>query len=81
MFKLNGALRHPCPRCRVQIGQPCRNYKGGGMAPHRERQALENRRLAIRVARAASKRVGPLFDGLPADGLPADGRGSTGQSL
>jgi hypothetical protein len=56
-------LDKPCPRCKAEAGQKCRNYLGKGCAPHRERGGKANKAFQQSANRKNAKvmKQAPLF--------------------
>ena len=68
-------LAHRCPKCHANPGEPCRDYTGRGMAPHRTRgpgaQEDHYRKEAERVTDRKRAAYGPLFQDLAEKEVPA----------
>lgn len=57
-------LDFECPQCKAAPGEKCKNYRGKGMAPHRERGGAVNKqhaRSAEKKNEKAKEVIGPLF--------------------
>jgi len=63
------ALDHPCPTCGAAVGQKCRNYRGGGCAPHRDRGPGRDRERATAHAAQLDAEEAAQFPLLAAAGL------------